>query len=107
LIYELRIYDTIPGKLQALNQRFADTTLRVFERHGIRVIGFWTDVVGVSNRLTYLVAFEDAAHRERAWRETLGDPELVQAFAESEKDGPMIARMTNTIMHPTSFSPLQ
>ena len=107
MIYELRIYDTIPGKLPALNERFEKTTVRLFERHGIKVIGFWTDVIGVSNRLTYLVAFEDADARERIWRATLSDPELVQAFAESERDGPLIARMTNTIMRPTSYSPLQ
>jgi hypothetical protein len=107
VIYELRIYDVIPGKLQALNDRFANTTARIFEKHGIKVIGFWTDIVGVSNRLNYMVAFDDLAHRESAWRETLSDPELVQVFAESEKDGPLIARMTNTIMRPTSYSPLQ
>ena len=107
MIYELRIYDVIPGKLAALNDRFANTTVHVFERHGIKVVGFWTDVIGVSNRITYLVAFEDMLARERLWRETLADPELVQAFAESEKDGPLIARMTNTIMRPTAYSPLQ
>jgi len=107
VIYELRIYDVIPGKLAVLNERFATTTVNVFERHGIKVVGFWTDVIGVSNRVTYMVAFADMDARERLWRETLSDPELVQSFAESEKDGPLIARMTNTIMHPTSYSPLQ
>jgi len=107
MIYELRIYDLIPAKLSVLNDRFATTTVHVFERHGITVVGFWTDVIGVSNRITYLVAFNDMDHRERAWRETLSDPELVQAFADSEQDGPLIARMTNTIMRPTAYSPLQ
>jgi hypothetical protein len=107
VIYELRIYDTLPGKLPALNERFANTTLRIFEKHGIKVVGFWTDVIGVSNRLTYMVAFADAAQRDRAWRATLSDPELVTAFAESEKDGPLIAKMTNTILRPTAYSPLQ
>ena len=107
MIYELRIYDVIPGKLAVLNNRFAATTVGVFERHGIKVIGFWTDIIGISNRITYLVAFDDMDRRETAWRETLGDPELVEAFRESERDGPLIARMTNTIMRPTSYSPLQ
>jgi hypothetical protein len=107
MIYELRIYDVIPGKLQALNDRFANTTLRIFEKHGIKVVGFWTDAVGVSNRITYMVAFKDAAHRDQAWRATLSDPELVTAFADSEKDGPMIATMTNTLLRPTAYSPLQ
>jgi hypothetical protein len=107
MIYELRIYDAIPGKLAALSERFEKTMVRVFERHGIRVIGFWTDVIGLSNRLTYIVAFDELDARDRIWRATLSDPELVQAFAESEKDGPLIARMTNTIMRPTAYSPLQ
>lgn len=107
MIYELRIYDVVPGKLQALNDRFANTTVGIFEKHGIKVIGFWTDVVGVSNRITYMVAFDDLAHRDAAWRETLSDPELVKAFADSEKDGPLITRMTNTLMRPTPYSPLQ
>lgn len=107
MIYELRIYDVIPGKFAALSHRFAHTTLQVFERHGIKVVGFWTDVIGVNNRLTYLVAFDDLEARDRIWRATLSDPELVQAFAESEQDGPLIARMTNTIMRPTAYSPLQ
>ena len=107
MIYELRIYDVVPGKLQALNDRFANTTARIFEKHGINVICFWTDVVGVSNRITYVVAFDDMAHRDSAWRETLSDPELVEAFRESEKDGPLIERMTNTLMRPTAYSPLQ
>jgi hypothetical protein len=107
MIYELRIYDVIPGKLGVLNERFANMTVHVFERHGIKVIGFWTDVIGVSNRITYLVAFNDLDHRERAWRETLSDQELVEAFRESEKGGPLITRMTNSIMRPTPYSPLQ
>jgi hypothetical protein len=107
MIYELRIYDVIPGKLPVLNERFEKTTVHAFERHGIKVIGLWTDVIGVSNRITYLVAFDDLEARDRLWRETLSGPELVQAFAASEKDGPLIARMTNTIMRPTAYSPLQ
>ena len=107
MIYELRVYDVMPGKLPALNERFAKITMRYFDKHGIKVVGFWTDVIGVSNRLTYMVAFADAAHRDQAWRETLSDPELVKAFADSEKDGPLIAQMTNTILRPTAYSPSQ
>jgi hypothetical protein len=53
------------------------------------------------------VAFDDLEARDRLGRETLSDPELVQAFAASEKDGPLNARMTNTFMRPTAYSPLQ
>jgi NIPSNAP len=107
LIYELRIYDAMPGKLPALNDRFAKITGGYFEKHGIKQIGYWTDVVGISGRLTYMVAFDDLGHREKAWASFAADAERIKAFAETEKDGPLVARVENKIMRPTSYSPMQ
>ncbi len=52
MIYEIRIYDAMPGKLPALNDRFANITMGYFEKHGIKQVGYWTDVIGTSGRLT-------------------------------------------------------
>lgn len=107
MIHEIRIYDAAPGKLPALNDRFANVTLGYFEKHGIKSIGYWTDVIGVSGRLTYIVAFEDLGHRERAWASFQADADRIKAFADTEKDGPLVARVENRIMRPTAYSPLQ
>ncbi|MBI4338418.1 MAG: NIPSNAP family protein [Chloroflexi bacterium] len=107
MIYELRMYHAVPGKLPALNDRFANITLGYFRKYGLKVVGFWTDDVGTSNRLTYMLAFDDAAQRERAWAAFRADPERARAFAETEKDGPLVAHITNTLMRPTSYSPMQ
>ena len=107
MIYELRIYDAIPGKLPALNERFAKISMGYFEKYGMKVVGFWTDEVGATNRLTYILAFEDMAHRDKAWTAFRADPERAKAFAETEKDGAIVARVTNTIMRPTAYSPMQ
>ncbi len=107
MIYELRIYDAVPGKLPALNDRFANVTLGYFEKYGLNVVGFWTDDVGVSNRLTYMVAFDDMAQRDRAWAAFRADEERAKAFAESEREGPLVARIQSTIMKPTAYSPLR
>ena len=107
MIYELRIYEAIPGKLPALNERFAKITMGYFKKYGLKMVGFWTDEVGMSNRLTYMLAFDDMAHRDKAWAGFRADPERVKAFAETEKDGPLVARVTNTIMRPTAYSPMQ
>ena len=65
MIYETRIYETHPGRLPALNARFRNHTMKIFERHGIKNIGYWTSDVGeYSDRLTYIIAFEDAGSRE-------------------------------------------
>ncbi len=107
MIYELRIYDAVPGKLPALNDRFANVTLGYFEKYGLNVVGFWTDDVGVSNRLTYILAFDDMAKRDKAWADFRADEERAKAFAETERDGPLVAGIQSTIMRPTAYSPLR
>ena len=57
MIYELRIYHCVVGRLPALLKRFESTTLELWQRHGIRQAGFWTVAVGPSNQdLYYLLA---------------------------------------------------
>ena len=107
MIYELRIYETIPGRLPALNDRFAQHTLGFFQKHGIHVVGFWTEDIGASNQLVYMLGFESLADREQKWNAFQADPGWHQVRAESEADGPINARVRNMILRPTSYSPMQ
>jgi hypothetical protein len=107
VIYELRIYEAMPGRMQALNQRFANITMKYFRKHGINPVGFWTEDVGTSNTLVYMLAFDDMAHRERAWSAFRADGERAQLFAQTEREGPLVARITNRILRPTDYSPIQ
>ena len=108
MIYELRIYEAAPGKMAALQARFRDHTLEIFERHGIKNVGYWTASVGDWNdKLIYIVAFEDEGQRARAWASFRDDPEWQQVRAASEVDGPLTTRITNALWAPTDFSPLQ
>ena len=108
IIYETRIYETHPGKLPALNDRFRNHTMKIFEKHGIKNIGYWTSNVGeFSDRLTYIIAFEDQGHRESAWAAFSNDPEWVKVRTESELDGPIVKRVFNNLLNPTDYSPLQ
>ncbi len=105
MIYELRVYRTLPGRLPNLLKRFREHTLRIWERHGIRQAGFFTTVVGESaSDLTYLVAWESMAERETKWTAFQSDPEWIAARAESEKDGPINANVMNAFLTPTDFS---
>ena len=49
MIYELRVYQPVPGQMPKLLARFRDKLLPIWERHGIRPIGFWTTLVGESS----------------------------------------------------------
>jgi hypothetical protein len=105
MIYELRIYSCIPGRLPALLRRFEQHTLGIWERHGIRQAGFFTTVVGpASNDLTYLIAWDSMAEREQRWSAFLADPEWIADKAESEKDGQIVANVASSFLAPTGFS---
>lgn len=105
MIYEQRIYTCLPGRLPALNKRFEAATLALWKKHGFRPAGFFTTLVGEdSNDLTYLLAWENLGERERCWAAFMADPEWHKAKAESEKDGPIVARIRNQILAPTAYS---
>jgi hypothetical protein len=108
MIYEYRVYEAHPGKMAALHARFRDHTLKLFEKHGIGNVGYWTSGAGeYSDRLVYMLAFEDAGHWERAWAAFDSDPEWLRVLAESETEGPLVARVFNSLLRPTDYSPAQ
>lgn len=105
MIHELRIYHCLPGRLPALLKRFETVTLDLWKKHGIRQAGFWTVAIGGSNQvLYYLVEWNSLAEREEKWAAFQADPEWQAKRAESERDGPILAKITNEILQPTSFS---
>ena len=106
MIYEYRAYEANPGKLSQLQSRFRNHTTRIFERHGMKNIAYWT-VEGEPDRLDYIVAFEDADQQKRAWAAFGADPEWQRVRSESEVDGPLVGNITSTLLTPTDFSPLQ
>lgn len=105
MIYELRVYTCVPGRLPDLLKRFETVTLAIWARHGIRQAGFWTTVVGPSNQdLTYLLAWESLAERERVWGAFQGDAEWIAKRAETEAQGAIVANIASSFLAPTGFS---
>jgi hypothetical protein len=108
MIYELRVYRCLPGRLPALLKRFETVTLALFARHGIRQVGFWTTDIGASNLdLTYMLAWESMGERETKWAAFAADPEWIAKRDESEKDGQIVANITSSFHRPTAFSALK
>ncbi len=108
MIYEMRVYRVLLGRMPALLNRFQNTTLDLWKTRGFRPVGFWTTLIGESNmELTYMLAWESLAEREQKWNAFMADPEWIAKRAESEKDGPIVANITNTILQPTAFSAMK
>ena len=105
MLYELRVYHAVAGRLPALLKRFETTTVRLFEKHGIRQLGFWTVAIGESSSdLIYILQWESLAERDKRFAAFQSDPEWIEARRKSEEDGPLVASVVNSILSPTSFS---
>jgi hypothetical protein len=108
-LYELRIYTAAPGKMDALHTRFRDHTLRLFEKHGIKSVGYWTGVDdGRREKLYYLVAYPDREARERRLVDGIAkDPAFLKAVAASEEGGKLTSGTESVLLAPTDYSPMR
>ena len=105
MIYELRVYKCVPGRLPALINRFANITLKLWDKHGIKQAGFFTTLIGESNQeLTYMLAWDSLADREKKWTAFQSDPDWIAARAKTEEDGQIVGNIVNQLLVPTSFS---
>lgn len=105
MLYELRVYNCVPGKLPDLLKRFDTITLKIWEKHGIKQAGFWTTVIGESNQmLYYMLSWNSLAEREQKWSAFQSDPDWIKGRAKTEEAGAIVAKVTNEILTPTSFS---
>jgi hypothetical protein len=107
--YELRIYTAAPGKMNALHKRFRDHTLKFFEKHGIKSVGYWdTENAEGEKQLYYIVAYPDQASRDKMLvKGVAADPEFLNVIKESEVDGKLTSKIESVMLSPTDYSPLQ
>ena len=107
-LYELRTYKAAEGKLDALDARFRDHTVRLFRKHGIESVAYWHPADGpeAKDTLIYIVRHRDADAAAKSWSAFGADPEWRKAAAESQKDGSLLAeRPASVYMKPTDYSP--
>ena len=109
-VFELRTYHTEPGRLDALNKRFREHTCRLFTKHGMELVGFWTpqdDDKGKADTLVYLLAFPSRDGAAASWKAFQDDPEWKAAREASEKDGKIVAKVESVYLDPTDYSALR
>jgi len=108
-LYELRTYTTAPGRLPALQKLFADHTMRLFEKHGMRNGMHWipTDDARKDNTLIYFLVHENREAADRSWKAFQDDPEWISARAATLADGKLLEKAERVFMRLADFSPAQ
>ena len=106
-VYELRIYHAAPGKLDALLARFRDHTMKLFERHGMKNVAYWTpvDEPQKGDTLIYILQHPSRAAAEANWKSFQDDTEWKSVKEKSEENGKLVEKVDSTFMSLTDFSP--
>ncbi|MFZ9090985.1 MAG: NIPSNAP family protein [Planctomycetaceae bacterium] len=104
MLYELRTYYTPEGKLDALHARFRDHTMKLFEKHGIKNIMYWTPA-DKPNTLIYVIAHQDMDAAKASWQAFREDPEWKRVAEESQRDGRLVQKVESVYMNLTDYSP--
>jgi len=103
MIYELRTYHILPGKMAEYGQGFEEFIMPIYNKLGFNVIGVWQTIIGESDEFTYMLAFDDLADREAKFRSLYGDPGLVPYRQLPIR----VSRITNKILTPQPYSPMK
>lgn len=107
-VYELRTYYPAPGKLDALNTRFRNHTMKLFERHGMRNVAYWVEQPGKDvpdGKLIYVLAHPSREAASAAWKAFGSDPEWRAVHASSEAGGTLVAKIDSVFMTLADYSP--
>jgi hypothetical protein len=103
--YEMRVYYAPPGKLDDLHARFRNHTVKLFEKHGMTNIGYWTPIDNPENKLVYVLAYPSREARDASWKAFGADPQWQTARAASEENGRLVAKVESIYMKTTDYSP--
>jgi hypothetical protein len=107
LVYELRVYHTYEGKLDDLLTRFREHTVRLFEKHGMKNIAYWTptDDPLKGKTLIYVIAHPSREAATANWKAFGDDPEWQSVRDKSEANGKLVEKVDSTFMVLADFSP--
>lgn len=96
--FELRVYYCHPGKLSNLLTRFTNHTTKIFEKHGMENIGYWTPNTEDNNVLYYVLGYPSKEARDASWKAFSADPEWKEVARKSEESGKIVAKVDSKFM---------
>jgi NIPSNAP protein len=108
-VFELRTYTAPEGKLGDLHARFRNHTMRIFDKHGMKSVAYFSpqDTPLSQNTLIYLLEHPSREAAKKNWADFQADPEWQKVSAESQKDGRIVTKVESVFVTPTDYSPMK
>jgi hypothetical protein len=105
--FEMRIYTAMPEKLQDLENRFTNHTMKIFKNNGMQNVAYFTTIEKDSTdqaKLLYFLAYENEEAGKLAWQNFRKDPDWIKASTASEVNGKLVEKVESVYMKPMDFS---
>ena len=108
-VFELRTYKATPGNLDNLHARFRNHTTRIFRKHGMEIVGYWspTSEEEREDTLVYMLEHADLETATASWQAFIADPEWAEVAAASNANGQILGGIEAKYMVATDYSPMQ
>lgn len=108
-VFEMRTYTAPDGKLPNLQARFRDHTIRIFNKHNMKSVGYWVpqDAPAKDNTLIYIISHDSREAAKKSWADFQADPEWKKVSAESQVDGRIVSGVVSVFMDATDYSPIK
>jgi hypothetical protein len=108
-VFEIRTYHTFPGRLDALQKRFREHTMKIFEKHGMTNVAYWVpqDSPARESTLIYVISHASREAAKANWAAFIADPEWKKVADASQVDGKIIERIESVFMDATDYSPMK
>lgn len=106
-VYELRTYTAAPGKLEALQARFRDHTVKLFEKHGMVNVGYWVPADakdGAEEKLVYLLEHKSRDAAKASWTNFSADAGWKDVQKKTQANGKLVAKLDSVYLAPVDFS---
>jgi hypothetical protein len=109
-IFELRTYESNTAKTLAKKVEMFDRgEVAIFRKTGLTPVFFGVMLVGGNMpNLTYMLAYDDLAAREKNWRAFLADPDWKKLWATpGYSDAEIVSNSSRALLRPLPFSPIR
>ena len=108
-VFEIRTYTANEGKLDALNARFRDHTMKIFANHGMKSVGYWVpqDAPLKQNTLIYILEHPSREAAAANWKAFGADPDWQKARSDSEVQGSLVSKVESVFVEGTDYSPMK
>jgi hypothetical protein len=95
--------------LDNLHARFRDHTIRIFENHGMKIVGFWSPLSedDADDTLIYVLEHASQEAANASWQAFGQDPEWKSVSEASNANGPILAGVERRYMSATDYSPIK